>query len=216
MSISLRDLQGQLLVASHNDGKVREINDLLAPLAIDVTSAKALDLAEPVEDGDTFEANALIKARACCKASGLPALSDDSGLCVKALNHDPGIHSARWAGEPRDFGKAMQRIEDELHKAGATEQAQRDAFFVCVLALVLPDGREQIFRGECHGAIVWPPRGDQGFGYDPVFLPQGHERTFGQMSATEKHGWTPGEGEGLSHRARAFGKLWNSIFAPKS
>jgi XTP/dITP diphosphohydrolase len=213
MTLTFSDLNQKLLVASHNDGKVREIRDLLAPLDIAVTSAKELELPEPVEDGETFEDNALIKTRACCKLSGLPSLSDDSGLCVKALDDKPGIHSARWAGEARDFGHAMQRIENQLQEKGATTPDQRSAFFVCVLALVLPDGREAVFRGECHGTMVWPPRGTLGFGYDPVFLPDGHERTFGEMTADEKHGWTPGQNEALSHRARAFARLWQSVFA---
>ena len=195
---------GPLVVASHNAGKVREIVDLLGPFGFEIRSAAELGLAEPEETGDTFEANAVLKARAAADGSGLPSLADDSGLAVDALGGDPGIFSARWAGPAKDFGAAMQRIEDGLRGAGANTPDERRAHFVCVLALAQPGGATETFRGEVHGALVWPPRGKLGFGYDPMFLPEGHERTFGEMSAEEKHGWRPGGGEALSHRARAF------------
>jgi XTP/dITP diphosphohydrolase len=203
----------KLLVASHNAGKVREIRDLLTPTGLEVISAADLALPEPEETGSSFEDNALLKARACHKASsGLPALSDDSGLVVDALDGAPGIHSARWAGEPRDFAMAMRTIEEKLQAHRATEPQQRTARFVAVLALVTSHG-EQTWRGEVDGHMVWPPRGDKGFGYDPVFQPEGYDITFGEMTADEKHGWKPGEQPGLSHRARAFAALWDEVFA---
>jgi XTP/dITP diphosphohydrolase len=191
-------------VASHNRGKVREIVELLGPFGFDVRSASELGLDEPEETGATFEANAILKARAAAQSSGLPALADDSGLVVDALGGEPGIHSARWAGEPRDFAVAMRRLEERLQAVGAVTAAQRRAHFVSVLALALPDGEAQLFAGRVEGTLIWPPRGDRGFGYDPIFLPDGHARTFGEMSPEEKHGWRPGGGEALSHRARAF------------
>lgn len=194
---------GPLVVASHNPGKVREIVDLLGPYGFDVRSAAALGLPEPEETGDTFEANAILKAKAAAQASGLRALADDSGLCVDALNGDPGIYSARWAGPTKNFAAAMKRIESKLTSAGATTQNSRKARFVAVLALAEPDGTVETFRGEIGGTIV-PPRGTLGFGYDPIFRPEGHALTFGEMSAEEKHGWRPGDSRALSHRARAF------------
>ena len=205
-------LSGRLVIASHNAGKVREIAELLSPFGLDVVSAEALGLDDPEETGDTFEANARLKAHAAAGASGLPALSDDSGLAVQALNGDPGIYSARWAGPDRDFSRAMRLVEEALQKAGATDTGQRGAAFVCVLCLAWPDGRDEVFRGEVPGQMVWPPRGDKGFGYDPVFLPDGHDRTFGEMAADEKHGWKPGDSEALSHRARAFKLLVERFF----
>ena len=195
---------GRIVVATHNKGKLAEIRDLLAPHGIEAVSAGDLGLPEPVEDGDTFEANAAIKALASATASGLPALADDSGLCVVALDGEPGIHSARWAGEDRDFARAMRNIEELLAARGATD---RRGYFVAALCLAWPDGHTETVRGEIHGTLVWPPRGTAGFGYDPMFLPEGETRTFGEMSAEEKHGLKPGE-DGLSHRARAF-----SLFA---
>jgi XTP/dITP diphosphohydrolase len=196
---------GPVVVASHNTGKVREILDLLVPFGIEVKSAAELGLPEPEESGATFAENAVIKARAAAKASGLPALADDSGLSVMALNGEPGIHSARWAGKNRDFSLAMQKVEDKLRKKGAVRTEERRARFVCVLALAAPDGEVETFTGRVDGTLVWPPRGDKGFGYDPIFLPDGHSRTFGEMSAQEKHGWRPrGRVKALSHRARAF------------
>jgi XTP/dITP diphosphohydrolase len=205
-------LEGRLVIASHNAGKVREIGDLLFPFGLEVVSAGELGLDDPEETGKTFEANARLKAHAAAKASGLPALSDDSGLAVDALNGDPGIYSARWAGEDRDFNRAMRLVEEALQQAGATTPEKRTASFVCVLCLAWPDGTETLFRGEVPGQMVWPPRGDQGFGYDPVFLPDGHNCTFGEMSASQKHGWRPGDAYALSHRARAFKLLVERMF----
>jgi XTP/dITP diphosphohydrolase len=204
MALKLRP--GPLLVASHNQGKVREIADLLAPFGFDVRSAAALGLAEPEETGSTFEENAILKARGAAAASGLPALADDSGLVVDALGGAPGIRSARWAGAERDFAHAMRRVEEALAAAGASTPDARRAHFVAVLALADPHGNVETFRGSVDGVIVWPPRGDRGFGYDPIFQPDGHARTFGEMSAAEKHGVPSAgaDGEALSHRARAF------------
>ena len=203
-----RPLPSKLVLATHNDGKLAEMRHLLAltPRGRDVelVSAGALGLPVPAEEGDTFEANAFAKAHAAAEATGEVALSDDSGLCVAALDGDPGIRTADWAETPagRDFALAMQRVEDALAERGATD---RSAFFCAVLCLCWPDGTAEHYRGEAHGELVWPPRGRDGFGYDPVFRPAGHERTFGEMTAEEKHSWRPGE-EGLSHRARAFAK----------
>lgn len=210
--MTLPDLrQAPLILATHNKGKLREIRDLLDPFGIEVTSAGEHGLPEPVEDGSTFEENAEIKARAAADATGLIALSDDSGLCVNALEGDPGIYTADWAEKPdgsgRDFMLAMQRVESQLQALGALTPAQRRGFFCAVLCLVEPGQPARYFRGEAHGQLVWPPRGEKGFGYDPVFLPDGHKRTFGEMEAQEKHGWKPGGGEPLSHRARAFAKF---------
>ncbi len=193
---------GKLVLASHNKGKLREIQDMLAPHGFEVLSVGDLDLPEPVEDGDTFEANAAIKALASAKATGLPALSDDSGLCVNGLNGDPGIYSARWAGPGKDFGVAMQSVHDKLAEAGT---ADRSAYFVAVLCLAWPDGHVQFYRGEIHGELAWPPRGPEGFGYDPMFVPEGFDKTFGEMDKQEKH--TTKDGAALSHRARAFVKF---------
>jgi len=189
-------LAGRLVVASHNAGKVREIAALLAPLGVEAISAASLGLPEPEETETTFAGNAALKARAAAVASGLPALADDSGLEVFALGGDPGVYSARWAGPEKDFGVAMARVRDALQAAKA---ADRGARFVCALALAEPGGAVEVFEGEARGSIVWPPRGVQGFGYDPMFEPQGAHRTFGEMSHEEK---LP-----LTHRARAFEKL---------
>jgi XTP/dITP diphosphohydrolase len=200
----------KIVVASHNEGKLREFSDLMAPFGFEAKSAKELGLPEPDETGTTFEENAYIKAFAAASATGLPALSDDSGLVVDALDGAPGVYTANWAERPdgtRDFGMAMQRTETELQKRGATEPGQRTGRFVAVICLAWPDGEAEYFRGEAEGHLVWPPRGDSGFGYDPVFLPDGHARTFGEMTAEEKHGWKPGQAEALSHRARAFQKF---------
>jgi XTP/dITP diphosphohydrolase len=195
-----------LVVASHNEGKVREINELIAPFGFKAVSAGSLRLPEPEETGTTFEENAQIKSVAAAKASGLPALSDDSGIVVDALGGEPGIYSARWGGPDKDFARAMRMIEERLQDGGATEPGERTGRFVAVLSLAMPDGSSEEFRGEVEGTLVWPPRGENGFGYDPVFLPVGFDRTFGEMSAVEKHGWD-GKGEGLSHRARAFARF---------
>jgi XTP/dITP diphosphohydrolase len=202
MTISLAP--GPIVVASHNAGKVREIVDLLGPFGIAVKSAGELGLPEPEETGATFVANAILKAEAAAHASGRVALADDSGLVVDALGGDPGIYSARWAGPTKDFALAMQKVEDALKAKGATTAERRRAHFIAVLALAAPGERPETFTGRVDGTLVWPPRGDQGFGYDPMFLPDGHARTFGEMSAAEKHGWRPGQSEALSHRARAF------------
>jgi XTP/dITP diphosphohydrolase len=187
---------GKILVASHNSGKVREIGALLAPLGFTVVAASGLGLAEPDETEDTFEGNAILKARAGAQATGLPALADDSGLVVTALDGAPGIYSARWAGPNKDFAMAMQAVWTALEGKGATDLS---AHFVCVLALAQPDGAVSTFRGEVAGALTWPPRGDNGFGYDPIFIPDGHALTFGEMDPDAKHA--------MSHRARAFEKL---------
>ncbi|MCB2106194.1 MAG: RdgB/HAM1 family non-canonical purine NTP pyrophosphatase, partial [Rhodobacteraceae bacterium] len=182
---------GQLVVASHNQGKVREIRDLLAPFKVDVVSAGELDLSEPDETGDTFIANAKLKALAAASAANLPALSDDSGLAVAGLNGAPGIYSARWAGPGKDFAVAMKRVETELGS-----NPNRHAKFVCALALAWPDGHCDVFEGEVHGSLVFPPRGEKGFGYDPIFIADGRDITFAEMEPAAKHA--------ISHRADAF------------
>jgi XTP/dITP diphosphohydrolase len=208
----MRALAGKLVIASHNVGKVREIRELLGPYGIEPVSAAELDLPEPDEIGTTFIDNADLKARAAADLSGLPALADDSGLCVEALGDRPGIFSARWAladpsvppaagpGEisgDRDFNRAMRRVQDELAAIGP--EASRNAHFVCALALCWPDGHSEWFEGRVDGTLTWPPRGSNGFGYDPIFVPAGREETFGEMDPVEKHA--------LSHRADAFRKL---------
>ncbi|MDX8539849.1 RdgB/HAM1 family non-canonical purine NTP pyrophosphatase [Mesorhizobium abyssinicae] len=200
----------KIVVASHNEGKLREFADLMEPFGFEAKSAKEYGLPEPDETGTTFEENAYIKAYAAAKATGLPALSDDSGLCVDALDGAPGVYTANWAETPdgsRDFGMAMQRTEVALQEVGAAEAAQRTGRFVAVICLAFPDGEAEYYRGEAEGTLVWPPRGTLGFGYDPVFLPNGFEKTFGEMSAEQKHGWKPGQPTALSHRARAFQKF---------
>lgn len=189
-------LSGRLVVASHNSGKVREIGALLAPLGVEAISAATLGLPEPEETEITFAGNARLKAEAAASASGLPALSDDSGLEVFALGGDPGVYSARWAGPEKDFRDAMERVWRELTEKGATDLSAR---FVCALALARPGEPTQIFEGEARGVIVWPPRGERGFGYDPIFLANGQTRSFGEMTHEEK---LP-----LTHRARAFEQL---------
>lgn len=193
-----------LVVATHNPGKLAEIEAMVAPFGLAAVSAGALGLPEPEETGTTFEANAALKAHAAAQASGHIALADDSGLVVDALGGDPGVYSARWAGADKDFSRAMRNVEEGLQRAGATVPEKRTARFVAVLCLAAPDGREEFFRGEVEGTLVWPPRGGNGFGYDPMFLPEGESRTFGEMSSEEKHGWTAGRTGALSHRARAF------------
>jgi XTP/dITP diphosphohydrolase len=183
----------RLVIASHNQGKVDEITALLAPFAINTVSAGALGIAEPEETGDSFEANAALKAEAAVAASGLPAIADDSGLVVRELGGAPGIYSARWAGPAKDFRVAMQRVHCELG------DRDRSARFVAVLALAWPDGDLELFRGEVVGKLVWPPRGERGFGYDPIFVPEGGMATFGEIDPAQKHR--------ISHRARAFAKL---------
>ena len=196
-----------IVVASHNAGKIAEIADLIGPFGFSAKSAKDLAFVEPDETGTTFEENAAIKALASAKASGLPALSDDSGLVIDALDGAPGVYTANWAEREdgtRDFPWAMEKVEKALAERGAAEPSQRTCRFVSVLCLAWPDGHTEFFRGEVEGTIAWPPRGSAGFGYDPIFQPEGHERTFGEMTADEKHGWKPGDAAALSHRARAF------------
>ena len=196
-----------IVVASHNAGKIREIADLIGPFGFSAKSAAGLNFEEPDETGTTFEENAAIKALASAKASGLPALSDDSGIVIDALDGAPGVYTANWAEREdgsRDFDMAMEKVEKALAERGAAKPEQRTARFVSVLCLAWPDGHTEIFRGEVEGKVVWPPRGTQGFGYDPVFQPDGYDVTFGEMSAEQKHGWKPGDSQALSHRARAF------------
>lgn len=201
-----RRIEGRLVIATHNPGKLAEMRDLLAPFGIDAVSAGELGLGEPDETGTTFQANARIKAEAAAHAAGLPAFADDSGLAVDALAGQPGIHSARWAGPDKDFQAAMSRIERLLQERGATEPDKRRAHFVSALCVAWPDGHCEEVEARVDGTLVWPPRGSAGFGYDPVFLPDGQTRTFGEMTADEKHGLPP-RGKGLSHRARAFVQL---------
>ncbi len=200
---------GRLVIASHNEGKVREIRALLAPFGMEPVSAKALDLPEPEETGTTFVANAMIKAQSAADMSGLPALADDSGLVVEALGGEPGVYTANWAETEaedgsirRDWMLAMQKVEDRLQALGPN--VSRSAHFTCTLALVWPDGSDLFCEGRVEGTLVWPPRGDKGFGYDPVFVPLGHTETFGEMDPDAKHA--------ISHRADAFAKLVAAAF----
>ena len=195
---------GKLVIASHNEGKVREIRALLAPHGIEPVSAKELDLPEPVETGTTFFANAELKARSAADLSGLPALADDSGLCVDALGGDPGVFTADWAETPagRDWGMAMRKVEDALAAQGP--ETGRDAHFTCVLALAWPDGHVEWFEGRAEGTLTWPPRGTVGFGYDPVFVPAGETRTYAELDPQEKHA--------ISHRADAFRQMVAAVF----
>ncbi len=204
-----RPLSGKVVIATHNAGKLREMQELLAPFGIEAVSAGALGLPVPEETGHMFAENAGIKAHAAAKATGLPAISDDSGLCVEALDGAPGIFTADWAGPNRDYPGAMARVDRELRTRGATTPDERRAHFVSALVVAWPDGHGELFEGRVFGYVVWPPRGAQGFGYDPLFQPDGHSRTFGEMSAEEKHGidWSSAEPKALSHRARAFAKL---------
>jgi XTP/dITP diphosphohydrolase len=201
-----RKLSGKVVLATHNSGKLKEMRELLAPHGVEVVSAGELGLPEPEENGTTFEANARIKAEAAAKASNLPAFADDSGLAVEALNGAPGIYSARWAGSSKNFSQAKRVVEEKLHEVNATTPTQRKAAFISALCVAWPDGETIAFEGRVDGTLVWPPRGTAGFGYDPMFLPDGKIKTFGEMTAEEKHGLPP-HGEGLSHRARAFLKL---------
>ncbi|MEP7006940.1 MAG: RdgB/HAM1 family non-canonical purine NTP pyrophosphatase [Sphingomonas bacterium] len=191
---------GKLVIASHNQGKVREILEMLAPYGIEPVSAADLDLPEPEETGTTFVANAELKALQAADLTGLPALADDSGLCVDALNGDPGIFSARWAGETKDFKVAMQRVNDAIEATGP--DASRNAHFVCVLALAWPDGHVEWFEGRVDGTLVWPPRGTGGFGYNPIFVPEGSDQTFAEMPDAKK---------AISHRAMAFEKMMAAV-----
>ena len=192
---------GQLIIASHNDGKVREINDLVSPLGVEAVSAKKLGLDDPEETGTTYAENAILKAKAAALASGLPALADDSGLSVTALSGAPGIFSARWAGEPRDFDAAIAKVKAALDESGTEDFSAR---FVCALCLAWPDGHTQTYEGEIAGTLVFPPRGDKGFGYDPIFVAHDYDLTFAEMDPEEKHA--------ISHRADAFRKLMKACF----
>jgi XTP/dITP diphosphohydrolase len=196
----MKSIGPKLVVATHNAGKLREIRDLLAPYGIECVGAAELDLPEPEETGNTFVDNAELKAREAADLSGLPALSDDSGLSVDALHGMPGIFSARWAedeGGNRDFGRAMERVWHEVEEAGP--EAGHDAHFTCVLSIAWPDGDIESFEGKVHGTLVWPPRGEKGFGYDPIFVASGMDKTFAEIEPAEKHA--------ISHRAEAFRKL---------
>ena len=192
---------GKLVIASHNQGKVREILEMLAPYGIEPVSAADLDLPEPDETGTTFLANAELKALQAADLTGLPSLADDSGLCVDALGGDPGIFSARWAGETKDFKVAMQRVNDAIEATGP--EASRAAHFICVLALAWPDGHVEWFEGRVDGTLVWPPRGTGGFGYNPIFVPEGSDQTFAEMPDAKK---------AISHRAMAFEKMMAAVF----
>lgn len=199
---SFRQFRGsELVVASHNAGKVREIRDLLADYGVAPISAGDLGLPEPVEDGATFIANAEIKALAAAKASGIVSLSDDSGFAVEALGGDPGIFSARWAGPSKDFSVAMEKVKDKLDESG---QDNTKSSFICALSLAWPDGHVESFEGRVHGHFTWPPRGENGFGYDPVFTANERDVTFAEMDPAEKHA--------ISHRASAFRQLIDACF----
>jgi XTP/dITP diphosphohydrolase len=225
-SVVHRAIRGRLVIATHNPGKLIELRGLLAPYGIDAISAGEMGLPEPDETGMTFRENARIKAALAAEAAGLPAFADDSGLVVEALDGAPGIHSARWAGPDRDFCRAIQIVEEKLRERGATTPERRRAHFISALCVAWPDGHVEEFEGRVSGTLIWPPRGKKGFGYDPMFLPDGYTRTFAEMSGEEKHGLPPRNEKvgarsdakppstfadraqkGLSHRARAFLKL---------
>jgi XTP/dITP diphosphohydrolase len=208
-----RPIAGRLVIATHNPGKLAEMAELLALHGVVAVSAGELGLSEPEETGDSFGANARIKAVAAAKAAQLPAFADDSGIVVDALDGAPGIFSARWAGPTKDFTVAMTRIERLLQERGATTPEQRKAHFVSALCVAWPDGHLEEVEARADGTLVWPPRGTAGFGYDPMFMPDGFQRTFGEMTSIEKHGLPP-LGLGLSHRARAFVKLAEICLAP--
>lgn len=209
-----RRITGKLVIATHNPGKLAEMRELLAPHGVEAISAGELGLAEPPETGDSFAANARIKAIAATKAARLPAFADDSGLVVAALGGAPGILSARWAGPNKDFSAAMTRVERLLQERGATTPEERRAHFVSALCVAWPDEHLEEVEARADGTLVWPPRGNAGFGYDPMFMPDGFERTFGEMTSVEKHGLPP-LGLGLSHRARAFVKLAEICLEPR-
>jgi XTP/dITP diphosphohydrolase len=209
-----RRITGKLVVATHNPGKLAEMKELLAPYGIEAVSAGELGLAEPEETGDDFRSNAAIKAIAAAQATKLPSFADDSGIVVDALDGAPGIYSARWAGPNKDFAAAMAQIERLLQERGATTPAKRKAHFVSALCVAWPDDHLEEVEARVDGTLVWPPRGTAGFGYDPMFLPDGHSRTFGEMESIEKHGLPP-LGLGLSHRARAFVKLAEICLEPR-
>lgn len=214
MSSMHRRIEGRIVIATHNPGKLAEMRELLAPHGVEAVSAGELGLDEPDETGDSFRANARIKAIAAANAAHMPAFADDSGIVVEALDGAPGIYSARWAGPSKDFTAAMTRIERLLQERGAASPAQRRGHFVSALCVAWPDGHIEEVEARVDGTLVWPPRGSAGFGYDPMFQPDGHERTFGEMTAVEKHGLPP-LGLGLSHRARAFVKLAEICLDPR-
>ena len=199
-----RLLTGKVVIATHNQGKLREMRELMAPYGVELISAGELGLPEPEENGHMFAENAAIKAVAAANASGLPALADDSGVCIDALDGAPGLFSANWAGPGKDFAPALARVQVELANRGATTPEQRKAHFVSALVIAWPDGHQELFEGRVFGEIVEAPRGVSGFGYDPIFRPAGHAKTFGEMTAEEKHGIPQDGSPGLSHRARAF------------
>ncbi len=207
-----RPITGRLVIATHNPGKLEELRELLVGYGITAASAADLGLPEPAETGRTFRDNARIKAMAAAKVASLPAFADDSGLAVDALGGEPGIHSARWAGPDKDFRLAMNEIQTRLMAKGAKAPGERRAHFVSALCVAWPDGHVEEFEGRVDGTLVWPPRGDLGFGYDPLFRPDGHALTFGEMSSEDKHGLPP-KGKGLSHRARAFLQLAEACLA---
>ena len=213
--MSHRPIAGRLVIATHNPGKLAEMRDLLALYGVDAISAGELGLPEPEETGASFRANARIKAEAAAKASNLPAFADDSGLTVDALDGQPGIHSARWAGPDKDFRFAMNKIQSLLMERGAKAAERRRGHFVSALCVAWPDGHVEEFEATVDGNVVWPPRGTLGFGYDPLFLPDGQTKTFGEMSSEDKHGLPP-RGKGLSHRARAFLKLAEACLGPRA
>ena len=209
-----RQITGRLVIATHNPGKLAEMRDLLAIYGVEAISAGELGLPEPAETGETFRVNARIKAQAAARASNMPAFADDSGLAVDALDGQPGIHSARWAGPDKDFRVAMSKIQGLLIERGAKSAERRRGHFVSALCVAWPDGHVEDFEATVDGTVVWPPRGTLGFGYDPLFLPDGQTQTFGEMSSEEKHGLPP-HGRGLSHRARAFLKLADACLAKR-
>ncbi|MCK1397788.1 RdgB/HAM1 family non-canonical purine NTP pyrophosphatase [Bradyrhizobium sp. 4] len=209
-----RRITGKLVIATHNPGKLAEMKELLAPYGIEAVSAGELGLPEPEETGKDFRSNAAIKAIAAARATKLPSFADDSGIVVDALDGAPGIYSARWAGPNKDFAAAMAQIERLLQERGATTPAKRKAHFVSALCVAWPDDHLEEVEARVDGTLVWPPRGTAGFGYDPMFLPDGHSRTFGEMESIEKHGLPP-LGLGLSHRARAFVKLAEICLEPR-
>ena len=209
-----RPIAGRLVIATHNTGKLAEMRELLAVYGVDAISAGELKLPEPEETGTTFRANARIKAEAAAKASNMSAFADDSGLAVDALDGAPGIHSARWAGPDKDFRLAMNKIQSLLVERGAKTAERRRGHFVSALCVAWPDGHFEEFEATVDGTVVWPPRGTLGFGYDPLFLPDGQTQTFGEMPSEEKHGLPP-HGRGLSHRARAFLKLAEACLAKR-
>jgi XTP/dITP diphosphohydrolase len=207
-----RRLDGKVVIATHNAGKLKEMAELMAPYGVSLVSAGELGLPEPVENGTMYAENAAIKAHAAAQATGLPAFADDSGLSVDLLDGAPGLFTADWAGHPRSWERAMTRVKDELEKRGHAVSGA-EAKFVSALVIAWPDGHEELFEGRCPGKLTWPPRGKAGFGYDPMFVPEGHERTFAELTPAEKHGIPP-LGAGLSHRARAFMALAAACLKP--